>query len=242
DCDFRRLDGYLFAPIGEKQDILREEHVGARRAGLDVTLVEKAPMPLPPLDPDMAMPLVEVLRQHDVTMHLGDGLAGLDGTSAGVTRVKLESGVSIATDAVLLSNGVRPNTDLAKRAGLTIGSSGGIAVDDMQRTSDPDIYAAGDAAELTHGVTGKPSRIPLAGPANRQGRTAGEHAVCGSAAPTGRAIGTAILGLFDRAAAITGLGENAARAAGYDIDTAIVGDTLTINATGTGTIGSDVTV
>lgn len=193
-----------------------------RDRGISVTLVEKAPMPLPPLDADMAMPLVDVLRKHDVAMHLGDGLAGFDGSSAGVTQVKLESGATIATDAVLLSIGVRPNTDLAKRAGLTIGPSGGIAVDEMQRTSDPDIYAAGDAAELVHGVTGKPSRIPLAGPANRQGRQAGEHAVCGSAAPAGRAIGTAILGLFDLAAAVTGLGENAARAAGYDIDTAIV--------------------
>jgi rhodanese-related sulfurtransferase len=121
---------------------------------------------------------------------------------------------------VLLSIGVRPNVALATKAGLKIGASGAIAVDEFQRTSDADIYAVGDAAEVTHGVTHAATRIPLAGPANRLGRLAGEHAASGSAHSAGTVLGTAIVKVFDLAVAMTGLSEAAARKAGFDVDVA----------------------
>src|SRR5690606_3875 len=99
-------------------------------------------------------------------------------------------------------------------AGLTIGGSGAVAVDSVGRTSDGDIYAVGDMVEVMHGVTGATTRIPLAGPANRQGRTAGEHAATGHAAPNGKVLGTAIVKIFDLTVATTGLSERDARRQG----------------------------
>jgi rhodanese-related sulfurtransferase len=123
---------------------------------------------------------------------------------------------------VLLSIGVRPNTKLAAEAGLRLGASGGIEVDAVQRTSDPDIYAVGDVTEVLHGVTAKSVRVPLAGPANRQGRTAGEHAATGAAPPSGRVMGTAIVQVFGLSIGVTGLSERDARRNGIDVDTAYV--------------------
>ncbi len=195
--------------------------------GMKVTVLEKAPHALPPLDAEMAIPVADALARHGVELIAGDGLASLHATREAedglVTAVQTESGRVIETDVVMLSIGVRPNTKLAQDAGLTIGASGAIAVDAMQRcTSDPDIYAVGDASEVMHGVTGQPTRIPLAGPANRQGRLAGEHAATGSAPPGGKVLGTAIVKVFDRAVGITGLNERAARQAGFDVDAAYV--------------------
>ena len=121
---------------------------------------------------------------------------------------------------VLLSIGVRPNVTLAAEAKLAVGASGAIAVDRYQRTSDADIYAVGDASEIVHGVTGHPARIPLAGPANRQGRSAGEHAATGDAPRAGKVLGTAIVQVFGVTVGVTGLSEAAARRAGLDVDTA----------------------
>jgi NADPH-dependent 2,4-dienoyl-CoA reductase/sulfur reductase-like enzyme/rhodanese-related sulfurtransferase len=193
-----------------------------RERGLEVAVIEKAAMPLPQLDADMAAPLVATMQKHGIETHVGTGLQSLQARDGQVTAVVLENGTVVPADMVLLSIGVRPNVQLAKDAGLTIGATGGIAVDEFQRTSDADVYAAGDAAELVHGVTGRITRIPLAGPANRQGRTAGEHAVTGAAPKPGKALGTAILQLFETTAAMTGLGEVAARAAGFDVGTAVV--------------------
>ncbi len=191
--------------------------------GLEVAVVEKAPRVLPPIDLEMARFVEDELRRHGVTVYSNNGLKSLLGAKGRVTRVELEDGTAIDADLVLLSIGVRPNVALAKQAGLTIGASGAIEVDAYQRTNDPDIYAVGDVAEVTHGVHGKRMRIPLAGPANRQGRLAGEHAAVGSALAGGAAVlGTAIVGVFDLSVAATGLGEKAARDAGFDVDTAYV--------------------
>lgn len=195
--------------------------------GLKVTVVEKAPHALPPLDPEMASPVSETLKRFGSELIAGDGLkllhAGNEAGNALVHAVETETGRVIPADIVLLSIGVRPNIKLAQDAGLMIGTSGAIAVDAMQRTThDPDIYAVGDASEVIHGVTGQPTRIPLAGPANRQGRLAGEHAATGSAAPGGKVLGTAIVKVFDINVGITGLSERAATAAGFDVDTAYV--------------------
>ena len=191
-----------------------------RERGLRVTVVEKADHALPPLDAEMASSVAEELARHGVELIAGRGLKALRGQNGLVTAVEIEDGSMIAADMVVLAIGVRPNVALAKDAGLTLGQSGGIAVDEFQRTSDADIYAVGDAAEAIHGVTGLATRIPLAGPANRQGRLAGEHAATGSSARAGKALGTAIVQVFDLSVGMTGLGEAAARKAGYDVDIA----------------------
>jgi len=193
-----------------------------RDRGLAVTLVEKSSHVLPPLDTEMALPVTAELRNHGVTVTTGIGLKALEAADGLVNVVILENGQRVPADIVLLSIGVRPNTGLASAAGLTIGKSGGIAVDACQRTSDPDIYAVGDACEVVHGVTNQHLRIPLAGLANRQGRLAGEYAATGSAPAAGKGLGTAIVQVFGLSVAITGLGETAATAAGFSADSAFI--------------------
>lgn len=191
-----------------------------RDRGVAVTIVEKFPHVLPPLDREMADAVEKELRRNEVTVITGDGLQRLRAGSNGeVNAVETDKGVRVETDLVLMSIGVRPNTALAKDAGLTIGASGAIAVDEFQRTSDLDIYAVGDVSEVTHGVTGKRMRIPLAGPANRQGRLAGEHAATGQSEPADKPLGTAIVQVFNVSVGMTGLSERAALAEGLDVDT-----------------------
>ena len=199
----------------EMAEVLRER-------GVNVTLIEKAAHVLPPVDKELAPYVEKELAAHKVRVITGNGIASLAAKDGKVTAVVLEDGQSIPADMVLLSIGVRPNVGLAKEAGLKIGASGGIEVDAYQRTNDPDIYAVGDAAEVVHGVTGKPVRIPLAGPANRNGRSAGEHAATGSVQPAAKVLGTAVVGVFELTVGVTGMGEAAARAAGFDVDTAYV--------------------
>lgn len=195
--------------------------------GLKVTLIEKFPHVLPPLDPDMAQLVEQELRAHGVRVITGNGLKSLVGTETEVTAVETEDGQTIPADIVLLSIGVRPNTDLAKLAGLTLGSTGAIAVDAWQRTSDPTILAVGDATEVISGTTGKTARVPLGGPANRQGRVAGTVAALDSVPPSsspaaGTVMGTAIVQVFSLSAGLTGLTEKAATAANIPYDTAYI--------------------
>ena len=127
---------------------------------------------------------------------LEDGVSRFEETSGGVT-VHLKSGKQIPADMVLLSIGVRPETRLAKEAGLTIGALGGIAVNEYMQTSNPDIYALGDAVEVRHLVTGKPALIPLAGPANKQGRIVADNIVSGNKETYDGTMGTSIAKVFD---------------------------------------------
>ncbi len=173
--------------------------------GIGTDLVELQPQVLPPLDPEMAHVVAEELLAHGVHLHLGDGIAGLTADSGRATVVTLNSGASIETDMVILGIGVRPNIELAKSAGLELGPTGGIAVNDVLQTSHPDIYAAGDAVEYQHGVLDQPMRIPLAGPANRAGRIAGTHAASGKSDPMIPPMGTAIVRVFGVTAGLTGL-------------------------------------
>ncbi len=193
-----------------------------RGRGLEVTIIEKAPHVLPPLEADLACWVRRELLAHDVRVIEANGLKSFDAADGKVTAVIAEDGTHIETDMVMLSIGVRPNVILARDAGLEIGDSGAIRVDSFQRSSDGDIYAVGDAAEVLHGCTGRPTRIPLAGPANRQGRAAGEHAVTGSVPPPGKTLGTAIVKVFDLTVGMTGLNLADARAAGIDVDFAFV--------------------
>ena len=183
--------------------------------GLDVTVVELAPQILPSLDPDMAALVTEHLINQSVKVITGDGIKGFFGKDNLAGEAELESGRRIPMDLAILSIGVRPELKLAREAGLEIGQAGGIAVNDHQQTSDPHIYAAGDAVETKHLVTGRHTRIPLAGPANKQGRVAGANAAGGDLRFPG-ALGTAIVETLGIVAAKTGLSENDSRAQGID--------------------------
>ena len=184
--------------------------------GLEVTLVEMLPQVLPLLDPEMAEPLHREIEAHGVRLELGRGIAAVEETAGAASAVSLADGTRLPGDLVLLGLGVRPSTRLAVDAGLQIGASGGIATDDYMRTSDPDIYAVGDAAEYAYAPTGTRLRVALAGPANRTGRLAGEHAATGAARPSPVVYGTSIVRVFGKSAGITGLSMRAARKAGLD--------------------------
>ena len=142
--------------------------------GLEVTLVERLNQVMPPLDPEMARFVERYLVKHGVQLELNDGVAGFQQCPDGSLEVLTSSGKCIPADIVILAIGVRPETALAKMAGIEIGQRGGIRVDDHMRTSDPDIFAVGDAVEVKDFVTGQWSLVALAGPANRQGRIAAD--------------------------------------------------------------------
>lgn len=185
------------------------------RQGFQVALAELLPQVLPLLDAEMAQPLEDALRRHGVTVYLGDGIAGvLTDERNAATGIRLQSGRTVAAELVILGLGVRPNLTLAEQAGLTIGPAGGIAANAYHQTSDADIYAVGDACEYLCGVTGSPLRVALAGPANRAGRLAGEHAATGRSMPMAPVWGTAIVRVFDRTAAMTGLSAKGAARSG----------------------------
>jgi NADPH-dependent 2,4-dienoyl-CoA reductase/sulfur reductase-like enzyme/rhodanese-related sulfurtransferase len=186
------------------------------RRGLVVTVVERNPQVLTPLDPEMAATLHIELRKNGVALHLGSALALFDEPGpneiARASVAVLTDRTRISADVVVLGLGVRPESKLAREAGLAIGSTGGITVDDHLRTSDPNIYAVGDAIEITHAVTGQPAVIPLGGPANRQGRSAADNIFDIPSRYPGT-IGTAIVRVFGLTAAVTGANEALLKAA-----------------------------
>jgi NADPH-dependent 2,4-dienoyl-CoA reductase/sulfur reductase-like enzyme/peroxiredoxin family protein/rhodanese-related sulfurtransferase/TusA-related sulfurtransferase len=176
-----------------------------RERGLTVDLVEMQPQLLPPLDPEMTWPLEEHARQHGVTLHLGTAAAAFR-DAGGAVKVELQNGLSVESDLVILSAGVKPDTALARSAGLEIGPRGGIRVDEHLRTSDPDIFAAGDAVETPHRALSGSWLIPLAGPANRMGRIVADN-LAGRATVWKGALGTSIVKVFDMTAGGTGANE-----------------------------------
>jgi NADPH-dependent 2,4-dienoyl-CoA reductase/sulfur reductase-like enzyme/rhodanese-related sulfurtransferase len=175
-------------------------------AGFEVTLVEMLDQVLAPLDREIAGLVEGHLTRHGVHLALSDGVAGFTQLDGGALEVQTKSGKAYPADIVILSLGVRPDTTLAKAAGLEIGERGGIRVDEHMRTSDPDIFAVGDAIEVKDFVTGEWSLVALAGPANRQGRIAAD-VIAGRDSGYRGTQGTAIIGLFDGAAAWTGVSE-----------------------------------
>lgn len=182
------------------------------RRNIAITLVELAPQVLPPLDPEMAHVVQETLERHGIDLRLGTAVASLRLAGDRATHAVLTSGESVETDLVLFGVGVRPTTALADAAGLALGADGGIQVNDHLQTEDHRIYAIGDAAQVTHRVSGQTRRVPLAGSANRNGRLAGEHAAADRAAAAAPVLGTFILRLFDTAVGMSGLGMRAASA------------------------------
>jgi NADPH-dependent 2,4-dienoyl-CoA reductase/sulfur reductase-like enzyme/rhodanese-related sulfurtransferase len=175
------------------------------RRGVAVTVVELQPQVLPPLDPEMTTPIVAELTRHSVSVLLGDSAEGFVQNTDGLT-VRLKSGRSLPAQIVILGVGVRPENQLAVAAGLDVGPRGGIRVNAHMQTSDPDVYAVGDVAEVTDAITGEPTQVPLAGPANRQGRIAADHAH-GRPSRYRGTQGTAIVRVFDKTAALTGASE-----------------------------------
>ena len=176
------------------------------RRGFEVTVVEMADQVLAPLDPEYGRIVEDFLELHGVHVALEDGVAGFEQTGDGPLEVSTQSGKSYAADIVILALGVRPETTLATMAGIEIGALGGIRVDDQMRTSDPDIFAVGDAIEVRDFVTGEWSLIALAGPANRQARIAAD-VIAGRDSHFRGTQGTSVVELFGATVAWTGANE-----------------------------------
>jgi NADPH-dependent 2,4-dienoyl-CoA reductase/sulfur reductase-like enzyme/rhodanese-related sulfurtransferase len=181
--------------------------------GISVTVVEMLDQVLPPLDPEMAKVVQDHLVSHGVSVRLSDAVAEFEPASNGGLIIRTKSGEQFSADLVILSIGVRPETMLARNAGLTIGERGGIRVDEQMRTSDPNIWAVGDAVETRNFVTGEWGLVPLAGPANRQGRVAADS-ICGKNVAFRGVQGTAVCGLFGLTVASTGANEKTLRRLG----------------------------
>jgi NADPH-dependent 2,4-dienoyl-CoA reductase/sulfur reductase-like enzyme/rhodanese-related sulfurtransferase len=175
-------------------------------AGFDVTLIQKPDHVLTPLDPEIAVLVQGHIIRHGVKVVANDGVVGFKQLDGGAIEVQTKTGKTFPADIVILAIGVQPDTALAKTAGLTIGERGGIRVDEHMRTSDPDIFAVGDAVEVKDYGTGQWSLIALAGPANRQGRIAAD-VIAGRDSSYRGTQGTSIIGLFGGAAAWTGVSE-----------------------------------
>ena len=171
----------------------------------EIRLIEAAPHVLPPLDSEMAVQIEDELRRNGIKLQLGEPVTGFEASGSGLV-IQTETGGRYAADLVLLNIGVRPETGLAKNAGLEIGARGGIKVDSELRTSDPAIFAVGDCIETKHLVTGELGIIPLAGPANRQGRIVA-NIISGKKSEYRGTLGTAIVRVFETIAAITGPNE-----------------------------------
>lgn len=188
--------------------------------GVSVTIVQRPKQLLAPLDADMASFVHAEMRRHGVALRLGETVTGFrqDGDSV---LTLLEDSEPLRSDMVLLAIGVTPDTHLAKEAGLELGIRGSIVVNERMETSVPDIYAVGDAVEVTHFVTGQKALISLAGPANKQGRIAADN-ICGGNSRFHGSQGSSVLKLFSLTAASTGINEKAAQAAGIAYDRVVL--------------------
>ncbi len=191
-----------------------------REKGLDVTIVQRPKQLMNTLDYDMASFVHSKVRENGITLRLGAGVKGFGQKNGQITTL-LASGEEIPADMVLLAIGVTPDSHLAQKAGLELGIKGSIVVNDRMQTSDPDIYAVGDAVQVKHFVTGNDAVIALAGPANKQGRIAADN-ICGGDSHYRGSLGSSIIKIFDLTAAGTGLTEKGAAAAGIDYDSVVL--------------------
>ena len=174
-------------------------------AGLHVSIVEATDQVMAPVDPEMAEILHNNIRSNGVGLYLADGVASFEDKGASVD-VKLSSGTVLSADIVILSIGVRPNSQIAKEAGLELNARGGIIVNDHMQTADPDIYAAGDVVEVEDFIFGDRTMVPLAGPANKQARIVADN-ICGIPSTYKGTQGSSVAQVFDMAAASTGANE-----------------------------------
>ncbi len=215
--DMDAIDAYIAEQKPKTAVVVGGGFIGLESAeaflkrGIAVTIVELTDHLMPPADRDFGAMIGAAFAEAGARVLLGRSVKTID---APRKEIVLDDGSRIPAELVLVSAGVRPNTDLAKSAGLIIGPSGGLAVDERLATSDPAIFAAGDMIEVTRIVDGKKVRIPLAGPANRQGRIAATNALGGNMRYRG-ALGTSVFKAVDYTFAQTGLSEKAAREAGF---------------------------
>lgn len=220
--DIRKIDGYI-----DENDVKHVTIVGGGFIGLEVAenlvergtqvaLIEAQDQVMAPFDYDMVQILHKSLHDNGVNLKVNTALEGVE-----QGRVRFSDGNTLDTDMVIMAIGVAPETKLASQAGLEIGQTGGIKVDARYRTSDEDIYAIGDAIEVTHMLTGEPTRLALAGPAQRQARTVADDIIGGGAFET-PVIGTSVVRIFDYNAASTGLNEKMANVFGVDYGTVYV--------------------
>jgi len=178
--------------------------------GMDVTIIEMADQLMPPLDPEMAEFVRRRVATHTAHVQLSDGVAGFEQASDRNLTVRTQAGAAFDAGLVVLAIGVRPESNLAREAGLEIGDRGGIRVDSQMRTSDPYVWAVGDAVEVKNRVTGQCELMPLAGPANRQGRIAAD-VICGRDSRFSNVQATAVCGFFGLTVALTGATEKTLR-------------------------------
>ena len=191
-----------------------------RELGMDVTIVQRPKQLMNPFDADMASMIHSEMRKHGVKLVLGYTVEGFEERNGGVD-VLLKDNAPLHADMVVLAIGVTPDTALAREAGLELGIKGSIVVNDRMETSVPDIYAAGDAVQVKHYVTGEDALISLAGPANKQGRIIADN-ICGGDSRYLGSQGSSVIKVFDMTAATTGINETNARKAGLDVDTVIL--------------------
>ena len=191
-----------------------------KELGMDVTIVQRPKQLMNPFDADMASFIYSEMRKHGVKLALGHTVEGFEEKDGGID-ILLKDEMPLHADMVVLAIGVTPDTHLAKEAGLELGIKGSIVVNDRMETSVPDIYAAGDAVQVKHYVTGQEALISLAGPANKQGRIIADN-ICGGDSRYPGSQGSSVIKVFDMTAATTGMNETNARKAGLDVDTVIL--------------------
>lgn len=220
--DMDRIDRFIRTKNPQRALVVGGGFIGLEmvealvKRGLTVTVVEAAAHVMPNLEAEFAGFLTQELQEYGVHLRTGCSVERI-----ATDRVKLSEGTEVDADLVLLAVGVRPTGSLAREAGLEMSQAGGLIVNGNLQTSDEAIFAASDMVEITHSVAGKRMRIPLAGPANRQGRITAENALGGSRAYRG-ALGTSIVKLFDAVAGSTGLSLTAAREAGFSAEAVVV--------------------
>ena len=191
-----------------------------KELGMDVTIVQRPKQLMNPFDPDMASMIHNEMRKHGIKLVLGYTVEGFREKDNGV-EILLKDNPSLQADMVVLAIGVTPDTALAKEAGLELGIKGSIVVNDRMETSVPDIYAAGDAVQVKHYVTGDDALISLAGPANKQGRIVADN-ICGGDSHYLGSQGSSVIKVFDMTAATTGINETNAKKSGLEVDTVIL--------------------
>ena len=191
-----------------------------KELGMDVTIVQRPKQLMNPFDADMASFIHSEMRKHGVKLALGHTVEGFEEKDGGID-ILLKDEMPLHADMVVLAIGVTPDTHLAKDAGLELGIKGSIVVNDRMETSAPDIFAAGDAVQVKHYVTGQNALISLAGPANKQGRIIADN-ICGGDSRYSGSQGSSVIKVFDMTAATTGINETNARKAGLDVDTVIL--------------------
>jgi len=210
--DTDRIKAYVDSVRPKRALIVGAGYIGVemaenlQRRGIAITMVEAANQVIPSFDYEMAALIHQYLKTRNIELYLNETASAFEENGPGI-KTCLKSGQEIETDMVVLSIGVKPDIAIAKEAGLATGEKGGIVVNEYLQTSDPNIYALGDAIEIINAVTGKKAVIPLAGPANKQGRIAADNAVFGNRVKYNGTFGTAIAKIFDMDVAVTGANE-----------------------------------